>query len=82
MSEKKDTQIELNIVYYAGIYRKCLEEAEKIGKEMQYSRADVFAMAEAIFKQFFSDQTSIAGQVRQTEAVMTGMHSVLQSRGR
>src|SRR4029077_12651166 len=84
VSEKngKEAQVALNIGFYGRVYRQCLEESEKIGKEKGYSREDVFRVAEVIFKQFFSDQTAIAGQVRQTEAVMSGMHSVFQSRGR
>lgn len=79
---KKAGQVELNVDFYAKIFVNCLEAAEKISNDRPYTKDDTFRIAETIFKQFFTDQTAIAGQERQTKAIMNGMHSVLESRGR
>lgn len=79
---KKAGQVELNVDFYAKIFVNCLDAAEKIGNGRTYSRDETFRIAETIFKQFFIDQTAIAGQERQTKAIMDGMHSVLEARGR
>jgi len=78
---KKD-QVDLNIEFYTSIYRKCLREAETIAHEKNWGSDSVLEMAETIFKQFFADQTAVAGQSRQTKALVDGMQSVLESRGR
>jgi hypothetical protein len=79
---KKAGQMELNVDFYSAIFVKCLDAAEKIGNDRTYSRDETFKIAETIFKQFFVDQTALAGQERQTKAIMDGMHSVLEARGR
>ncbi len=79
---KKPGQVELNVDFYAKIFVNCLDAAEKIAKDRTYTKEDSFRIAETIFKQFFIDQTAIAGQERQTKAIMDGMHSVLEARGR
>jgi hypothetical protein len=82
MEVKKAGQVELNVDFYAKIFVRCMEAAEKISDERPYTKDDTFRIAETIFKQFFADQTTIAGQERQTKAVIDGMHSVLEARGR
>lgn len=77
-----EKNIGLNVAFYGNIYRKCLAEAEKIAEEKKYTRQETFEITTVMFKQFFSDQTAIAGQVRQTESVMAGLSSVFQGRGR
>lgn len=79
---QKAGQVELNIDFYVKVYKKCLEEAEAIAHDKNWGAEEAFKIAETIFKQFFVDQTAIAGQARQTEAMVSGLHSVLESRGR
>ena len=81
MSES-EKNVGLNVAFYGNIYRKFLAEAEKIAEEKKYTRQETFEITTVMFKQFFADQTAIAGQVRQTQAVLDGMSSVLQGRGR
>lgn len=78
----KPSQIDLNVDHYVMVYRKVLKQAEVIAHEQNWGADTILQMTETIFKQFFSDQSSIASQARQTQALVDGMHSVLESRGR
>jgi hypothetical protein len=78
----KPSQIDLNIDYYVKIYKRVLKDTEVIAHEKNWGSDAVFQMTETIFKQFFADQTAVAGQARQTQALVDGMHSVLEARGR
>lgn len=83
VSEKpKPEQMDANIDFYVKVYRRCLDAAEKIAHDKNWGADAVLEMTETIFKQFFSDQSSIGSQARQTKAIVDGMHSVLESRGR
>ena len=79
---QSEENVGLNVAFYGRIFRKFLDEAEKIAEEKKYSRQETLEITNVMFKQFFTDQTAIAGQVRQMESVMTGLSSVLQGRAR
>lgn len=77
---------DINIEYYTRVFGKCLEAAEgvvrnrltsTVGDERRRLELDV---ATALFNRFYEDQAAIQNAERQARAMVSGIHSALESR--